>query len=296
MNKIKLIVDSGGDFTKEQLVNYELQMCCMNFSSLKHSFLNDPLNEEISNKDFFNLLREKEDFKTAQISTSNFMQKAEPFIKEGYSIIYLSFSSALSGTYNSVNLGKDILLETYPDAKIAVIDTLCASLGQGYLSVLVANYINEDHTFEEAVDYAEKTKLKIIHLFTVDDIGILARGGRLTATKAFVAKTLSLKPCLRVNELGQLVSYKVAHGRVKAFQELVAQMLLKFDPIQNSKIWIGHADDINDAIKIKKMIISKLPNFDESNIEFHEIGPIIGSHVGPGMISLFFLSQDRSIK
>ncbi|MEG1566013.1 MAG: DegV family protein [Bacilli bacterium] len=300
MDKIKIIVDSAGDFTKNEIIKYNFGFCKMSYTINDISYIDDPCSPVLSNKQFYDLLREKNISKTAQVTTSEFMSCGEQYIKEGYSLIYLTFSSALSGTHNSACLAKNMLLETYPDAKIVVIDSLCAALGQAYYSILVARFAEKNPNFEQVVEYAEYIKLRVVHIFTVDDIGVLERGGRLTATKAFVAKTLSLKPCLRVDEQGRLVSFNVSHGRTKAIKDLINETKKSISminkKIESEVIWIGHADDLEDALKVETLLRKTFKSIELPPIEIHEIGPIIGSHVGPGMLSIFFLAKDRSIK
>lgn len=248
------------------------------------------LNDEIDIKEFYAYLRDKHGAKTSAVNMDRFMEIFEPFVASGKDILYIAFSSGLSATYMAGKNAAEELLEKYPERKILVADSLCASLGQGLLVKLAVDKKNEGATVEEVAEYVEKTKWNLAHWFTVEDLFFLKRGGRVSAATAVVGTMLQIKPVLHVDNEGKLINMEKARGRQGSFKALVEKM--KSTAIEPAKqtVYISHGDCYDDAKKLADMVTEELGVTD---ILVSEIGPVIGAHSGPGTLALFFLATER---
>ncbi len=251
---------------------------------------NIKLNNEVDIKEFYAYLREKHGAKTSAINMDRFMETFESVVAEGKDIVYIAFSSGLSATYMAGKNAAEELSEKYPDRKIIVVDSLCASLGQGLLVKLAVDKKNEGATVEEVAEYVEKTKWNLAHWFTVEDLFFLKRGGRVSAATAVVGTMLQIKPVLHVDNEGKLISMEKARGRQGSIKALLEKM--KATAIEPAKqtVYISHGDCYDDAKTLADMITEE---FGITDILISEIGPVIGAHAGPGTIALFFLATER---
>ncbi len=231
MEKIKIITDSCSDLTKEIIEKFDIEVLPIFFMSGDNIYKDDPLNPPMTIKTFYDLMREGKIYKTSQLSSSDSRNTIEKYIQNGYKVLYLSFSSALSGSYNTIRNIKAELDAKYPKSELYVLDTALACVGQGFYVYQVANKLanNKDIKFEDLVSFAEKLKSRVYCLFTIDDIKVLQRGGRLTATKALIAKLLNLKPCLRIDVLGRLIPFKAARGTKNAIALLLETLYEQYD-------------------------------------------------------------------
>lgn len=247
-------------------------------------------NDELDTKEFYQLIRTKVGAKTSAANMERFKAMFEPYLKEGKDIIYLGFSSGLSVTYMNGKNAAEELAEAYPDRRIAAIDTLCASLGQGLLVALAAKKKAAGATFEEVVDWVENNKLHLCHWFTVDDLFFLKRGGRVSAATAVLGTMLSIKPVMHVDNEGHLINVAKARGR-RASIAAIADKLTEtgIDP-DSQLMYICHGDCIEDAQLLADMVKEKYPNCE---IMIDYTGPVIGAHSGPGTLALFYLGTER---
>jgi len=289
MKKTVIITDSCSDlpswYVKQRnlpIVNY-----IFNFKGKEYK---DDLGESVSYSEFYDSVRKGEMPTTSQVNSQIFVDFFKKYIENGDSIIYMSFSSALTGTFNNVLLAREMLLEQYPDADINIIDTKSASMGQGLLVHHALNLLEQGASKQEIVDWIENNKLKIAHWFTVEDLGHLKRGGRLSGTAAFVGTILNVKPVLHVDNEGRLVPVMKAKGRKKSLKVLVDKLEETIIEPEKQTIFISHGDSINDAHYVAALIKEKFPVKD---IMINHIGPVIGSHSGPGTIALFFMARER---
>lgn len=207
-------------------------------------------------------------------------------------ILYLAFSSGLSGTYNSVRIAAEELMEERPDVKVVVIDTLCAAMGEGLLVYKANQYKKQGHTLEETAEYVEKIKLNMVHIITVDDLFHLYRGGRINKATAVVGSLVNIKPIIHVDNEGHLVSISNARGRKKSFSKLVEMMETQMGKFasENDVIMINHGDVEEEANLVADMIREK---YGFQNIMINCIGATIGAHTGPGLIAIFFMGEER---
>ena len=248
------------------------------------------LNDEIDIKEFYAYLREKHGAKTSALNMDKLTEVFEPYLAEGKDVLYIAFSSGLSATYMAGKNAAEDLAEKYTDARVLVVDSLCASLGQGLLVKLAVDKKNTGAGIEEVVSYVEEIKPSLAHWFTVEDLFFLKRGGRVSAATAVVGTMLQIKPVLHVDDEGKLVSMDKARGRQGSLRALVEKM--KATAIEPAKqtVYISHGDCYDDAKKLADMITEELGTTD---ILISEIGPVVGAHAGPGTVALFFLGTER---
>ncbi|MCB9499714.1 MAG: DegV family protein [Erysipelotrichaceae bacterium] len=260
------------------------------FEGDPYDYKDDLNHSEMPIKVFYNRLRNKEIAQTSQGSTQEIYDILEPYAKDGYKIICIIFSAALSGMINNVNIVKNMLREKYPKLVMNPIDSKCCSLGEGLLVYSTVKQKENGATYEKLINFIEATKTHVHHYFTVGDLGVLKRGGRLSASKAFIANLLNLKPVLHVDNLGRLVPLCKKFGRKQSLIQIVQYYKDNCD--HNDVIFISHGDCYDDAKFVKDKILEV--NKDNKVFIINEVGPVIGAHSGPETIALFFISsKDR---
>ena len=248
------------------------------------------LNNEIDIKEFYAYLRAKHGAKTSAINLDRFTKEFEKLVSAGKDVLYIGFSSGLSATYMASKNAAEEVCEAHPESKIIVIDSLCASLGQGLLVKLAVDKKNSGATLEEVAEYVESIKSRLAHWFTVEDLFFLKRGGRVSSATAVVGTMLQIKPVLHVDDEGKLISMDKARGRQGSIKALFDKMRDTAVEPENQTIYISHGDCYDDAKKLSDMITEE---FGITDILISEIGPVIGAHSGPGTIALFFLATQR---
>jgi len=246
--------------------------------------------EGISAEEFYKIQRCGNFATTSQINPTIFFQSFEPWLRQGTDILYLCFSSGLSGTYQSASLAVQELQDEYPERKILCIDTLCAAVGEGFLVREAAKMQSEGLSLEELAEWIELRKLRVCHWFTVDTFTHLKHGGRVSAAAATMGTALNIKPLLHVDENGKLQSVEKPRGRKKAITAQLARMEQGWMPELGKSVLIGHADDLEAAIMLKGRVQE---NFPDAEIEIAYIGPVIGAHTGPGALALFYWGNNR---
>lgn len=215
----------------------------------------------------------------------------EARIKEGYDIIHIAFSSGLSSTCQNAVIAANELSEDYPDAKITVIDSLCASMGEGLLVYKAIEYKKAGHSYDETVAYINELVPHLSHRFTVDSLFHLHRGGRVSKATAIIGTLVGIKPLLHVDDTGHLVSVGKTRGRKKALASLVESMIQTMGNRLNDTIMISHGDALEDAEYVASLIKEKISEV--KNVIINYICPTIGAHAGPGTIALFFEAETR---
>ena len=245
---------------------------------------------EISYKKFYEMLPTCKETKTSAVNQHDFMVAMEPVLKEGKDILYLGFSSGLSGTYSASVMAAEELSEKYPERKIYTVDTLCASLGQGMLVYLAWLQKQAGKTIEEVRDYVENTKLHQCHWFTVNDLFHLKRGGRVSGATALVGTMLGIKPVMHVDNEGHLVATGKARGRKASIKALVQEMKDRAIDPKEQVIFISHGGCPEEAEALAETIRNELHVKD---VVISHVGPVIGSHSGPGTMALFFIGTER---
>lgn len=244
----------------------------------------------LSDKEFFQKLREGKMSVTSQINPQEAKEELEPFLKEGKDILHLAFSSGLSGTCNSMKIAAEELREEYPDRKIIVVDTLCACLGEALLLYYVLKRKEEGKSIEEAAQWAEENKLHVCHNVTIDDLNHLQRGGRVSKTAAVLGTMVQIKPMIHMDNEGKLQVIGKERGRKKALHKIVDKAVSQSEGWENDIIMITHGDCVEDAEYVAKLVREKM-HID--NILINNIGTVIGSHTGPGVVAVFCMGNER---
>lgn len=282
-----LITDSTCDLSADFAEKRGLEVMPMVFL-MDDNVYNHYLDErEMSLKDFYSNLKNGKLPKTTQISYNSYFEYFEQFLKDDKDILYISFTSGLSGTYNTSKIAARDLHEKYPMRKIEIVDSRCASIGQGLLMYYVANKYKDDKpTLEDLAEYAENLKLNVAHWFVVDDIEHLKRGGRISSVTATFAKALQIKPMLSLDDEGKLVNVGKIRGANNVYDALIKKMQRDGFEYSKQTVLIGHADNIEGAKELKKRVKPLV-----KNVEIFDIGPIIGTHVGTGMLGLTFTGE-----
>ena len=251
MNEYVIYTDSSCDLSCENLNARNVY-----FSSLTFRF-NDSdkeySNSDMAIADFYQKMRDGGVAKTAAVNSETFAIEFEKLLKDGKDVLYIGFSSGLSTTFNSARIAAEQLKDSYPDRKIIVVDTLAASAGIALLIDLVIEKKNAGATIEEAAQFAEDIKLKISHWFTVDDLVYLKRGGRVSATTAFVGNMLGIKPVLHVDDAGHLINVSKVRGRKTSIAALADKFGELAVDTANGKVYISHGDCLKDAEELAKI-------------------------------------------
>ena len=243
-------------------------------------------------KRFYDDLREKKNFSTACVNQATFTEFFEPFLSSGNDLIYIGFSSGLSATYESAQKAVSELKVKYPDRAIYAIDSLCASMGLGLLVYNACLLKEEGKSIHDLNYLIERDKHKICHLFTVDDLYYLYRGGRLSQTSYLIASLINVKPVLRCDENGKLCAYGKVIGRKKALVSLINKLCETIVNPENQTIFISHGDCPEEAEFVAGKIREKLP---VKNVIVGYIDAVIGSHSGPGTLAIFYSATNRSV-
>lgn len=290
MRNYVIVTDSTSDLPEEIISNLGIKVIPLTFEIEGKSYLDHPKDSEMNFHDFYERLRNGERSVTSLINAGTFIEEFSPILKDGFDILYIAFSSALSGTYNSCMIAIDELKGTYSDAKIIAIDSKCASVGEGLLVYSAAKKKEAGMNIEDLQDWIQQNMLKVCHWFTVDDLNHLKRGGRVSALSATIGTALNIKPVLHVDNEGRLIAMEKVRGRKKSIVELLHHMVKTCINPEEQTVFIGHGDTKEDAEFLADLIREKLP---VKEIIITYVGPVVGTHSGPGTIALFFFGTER---
>ena len=287
MNDYVLMTDSSADLPRSLIEELDIQVLQLNVTMEGE----EPRpNDQIDVKEFYGALREKRSATTSTVSIESFLEAMEAVLASGKDILYLGFSSGLSGTYNAGFVAAGELSEKYPDRKIYTVDTLCASLGEGLLVYTVAKMKQDGADIETVRAFAEEQKLNLCHWFTVDDLFFLKRGGRVSAATAVMGSLLSIKPVMHVDDAGKLINVLKARGRKDAINQLFLKIRDTAINVSEQTVFISHGDCLEDAEYLAERIRNELS---VKTVVIDYVGPVIGAHAGPGVLALFFFGTQR---
>ena len=290
MREYIIMTDSSCDLPLEIVNDLEISVLPLSLVIDDKKYYNYLDERDITFSEFYKLMRNKKTSKTSAVNPSDFVNEMEKFLKQGKDILYLGFSSGLSCTYNNANTAADQLLKIYPDRKIYTVDTLCASLGQGLLVYLTAMEKQKGKSIEELRDFAENIKLKVCHWFTVEDLYHLKRGGRISSSTAVIGSMLGIKPILHVDNMGKLINVGKVRGRKASINELFNKVKENAIIPSQHTVFISHGDCLDDDNYLADLLKKEL-NVKEVIINY--VGPVIGTHSGPGTMAIFFLGNKR---
>jgi DegV family protein with EDD domain len=284
-----LLIDSCTDLPRSYVEKNEIPVVSLvcNFMGQEYK---DDFGKTLSYKEFYAAVRNGEMPSTSQVNVYVYTEIFKKYAAEGKSIIYLGFSSALSGSLNSALLARDMICEEIENADITVIDSRSASLGEGLLAYNANEMLKAGASKDEVVSWLETNKLRMNHWFTVDDLGHLKRGGRVSGAAAFVGTLLDIKPILQIDDEGRLIPVSKVKGRKKSIKTLFEMLQENIVSPEEQVIAISHGDCIEDAEYLKEMILKE---YKVKDVIINEVGPVIGSHSGPGTVALFFMGSKR---
>lgn len=284
-----IVTDSGADMPESYYLENGVECVQLGFTMNNVNYGGED-GEKIDVRDFYQKLRDGAMPTTYQVTSESAKGHIEKFLKAGQDVLILTFSSALSGTSGSFQVAARTLLEEYPERKVLVVDSLCASMGEGLFLDYVLKFAETGKTIEETRDYAESIKLKICHHFTVDNLFHLKRGGRVSSVTAIVGTILKIKPVMHVSDEGKLVAIGKAMGRKKSLHTIVDNMFESMVGEEDGPIFISHGDCMEDVEYVKSLILERKP---DAKITVHYVGSVIGTHSGPGTLALFNLGTHR---
>lgn len=291
MRNYKIITDSTCDLPANVIEELNIHVIPMEYILNGVSYFQDLEDGGDKTVSFYESLRDGQVSSTSMINTARFISVFEPYLKEGNDILHISFSAALSGSFNASRIAAMELQELYPDRKILILDSIAASIGQGLLVYNAAQKQKQGYSLLELYSWLEENKKNLCHWFTVEDLMHLKRGGRIGTLSANIGTALNIKPILSVNMEGKLVNYGKVIGRKKSLIELVQKMKTSVTAPENQVVIVGHGDSVKEA----EFLASKIKcDLNVKEVILTQIGPIIGSHTGPGMIGLTFMGERDS--
>jgi len=287
MENFVIVTDSSADLPASYLKEHGIVTMSLTYTIDGESFRDD---DAEAGKDFYSKIRNGSMPTTSQVNPAAAAETINRALEISKNVLCISFSSGLSGTYNSTKIAAEEILDERDDVNIVVVDTLAASLGQGLLVYKAVCMKEAGKSMEEIATWLEENKNHCVHIVTVDDLFHLYRGGRVKKSAAFVGTMINLKPILNVDNEGHLINIAKVRGRNKALRYLVDYMEEHIGSFkdQNDVVFISHADSLEDAQAVAKDIEERLGL---GTFMFNQIGPVIGSHTGPGAIALFFLGE-----
>ena len=288
MNEYIIFADTCCDIDPEVLEQWGVAYADMTFSFEGED--REYIKTDMSNRAFYDRMRQGAHPKTAAINAHAFSRAFEPILKAGKDILYVAFSSGLSTTVNNAHMAAQELLEEYPDRKILIVDTLAASGGGGLMTYAAVQKKAAGASLEENAAYLEALVPRHCIWFTVDDLEYLKRGGRISPLVAMAGSLLGIKPVLKMDDAGHLIKAFTVRGRKKAVAALADQYAELSCKEQDAPIFISHGDCEEDAKYLAELLVTR---HGVKPTMITEIGPIIGSHSGPGTLAFFFIGQHR---
>lgn len=281
---VKILADSACDLSSEDLQQFNIEALPLTVQ-LDGEDYEDGVS--ISSKKVYDAMREGKSPKTAQVSQQVFKDTFEKHAKAGNQVLYLTLSSELSGTYQGAKLMEQEVKDTYPDFELHVVDTKCASLGYGLVVLRAAELAKKGANLDEILEVSKHRYEHMEHIFTVDDLEYLYRGGRVSKTAAFVGTLLKVKPLLHMED-GKLIPLEKVRGSKKVYKRMIEVMEERGKDLENQLVAISHGDALDTAEHIASMIREK---WNVKDIKINMVGSSIGAHSGPGTIALFFLND-----
>lgn len=284
----QLFCDATNDLPAEVIDKLDVQIIPMEVVLDGKSYTYDMYEKELSCAEFYAALREGKLSSTSQINPIIYEELFRPVLEEGKDIFYLAFTSGMSGTYQASMLARETLLEEFPDRKIICVDSLCASIGEGILLYHVAKQRLAGMTMEELEAWTFDHRQEAAHWFTVEDLFHLNRGGRLSTLEAVLGTALKIKPIISVDEEGKLYVVSKVRGAKKCMEYLVSKLEEEAGHLPKQTVIIGNGDNLEQAKALEKIIRER--DLAEDVI-ITNIGPVIGTHTGPGMLAVVFMKK-----
>ena len=287
----EIVTDSSCNLTEEMIDDLGVHILPLVFMSEGQEYRSYLKGEKTDLKQFYTMMREGKVFTTSLPNMADAEALFRSLLEAGKDVLYLGFSSALSGTHEAVRMLCMQLASEYPERTVRAVGTLAASGGQGLLVYHACMKVREGATLEETARWVEENRLHLAHWFTVDDLMFLLRGGRVSKVSAYMGTMLNIKPVMHVDDEGRLIPMEKVRGRKKALQALVKHMEdSAWKPVADQPVFITHGDCIEDVEYVSDLIREK---FGDVKITVNYVDPVIGAHSGPGTLALFFLADQR---
>lgn len=290
MNDFEIVTDSSCDLPADLADELGLTVLPLSFEISGKEYLNYLDGRSMPLHEYYDRLRAAEPARTSAVNVDAFVGAVEPLLKEGKDVLLPAFSSGLSNTYNSARMACEELAAKYPERKVICVDTLCASLGEGLILYYAVQKQREGKSIEEVRDWLEQNKLNLCHWFTVDDLMHLKRGGRISPALAFIGGMLNVKPVMHMDDAGKLAAVGKVRGRKASLDALVDHMEETAIAPKTQTVFISHGDTPEDAEYVASEVRRR---FGVEHIVINTVGPVIGTHSGPGTLALFFLGTHR---
>lgn len=286
----EIVTDSSANMPEALIEKYGLHIMTLMFRVNEKEYASYTKGEITDLGQFYKMMREKEEVTTSLINLDYCTSFLRNLLEQGKDLLYVGFSSGLSGSFQAVSMVIEELKEEFPNRKIYAVDTLAAALGEGLLVHYAVEKRGEGKNIEEVRDWLLENRLQLCHWFTVDDLFFLHRGGRVSRTSAMVGSMLNIKPVLHVDDEGHLIVIEKVRGRKKSLDSLVAHMEETVIDPENQVVCISHGDCLEDAEYVANKIKEKLHVKD---VLINILDPVIGAHSGPGTVALFFVGTKR---
>ena len=287
----EVVTDAAADIMPELLERLKIRVIPMDVSMGDTSFQHYADYRNMSADDFYPKVRGGIMPSTSQVTPVEYSDFFKPILEEGKDILYIAFSSGMSGMYNSCMITAEDLREKYPDRKICVVDSLGATGGEGLFTCYVAENRDKGMSIEDNAKWSEDNKLKMAHYWTVNDLMHLKRGGRVKAVDAYFGTALNIKPVGHIDNDGHLPAIAKVHGRKPSLKKMVDYMKETIVSPQGQRVQINHCDCPGDAELLKSMVLES--NLGIGEVMIGDLGPVVGAHLGPGGITLFFWAGRR---
>lgn len=289
MKKFNIVVDSSCDLSYDYCKEHEIYPIFMKYTIGENIYTDTMKEEDI--KEFYNQMRKGAVPKTGQVNTFDYFNYFSSISENKFPILYICLSSGLSGSYNNALQTKEMLLEEFPNREIYIVDSLIASLGTGLQVVEAMKMRDAGKSIEETYEYLLDLSHKVNTYYTTNEMVYLYRGGRVNKLKYMVADAFKINPILRVDNLGKLLVHQSVPGEKKTLKRIV-EMIGKnvIDP-ENQTLFVSHADNLEKAKLYGETIKEK---YGFKDIFYSNIGTIIGSHTGPGLVAVFFIGKERT--
>lgn len=293
MSDYVLTCCSTADMPYEYFEKRNIPFVCFHYTMNGEEYPDD-LGQTLSFEEFYARIAAGAMPTTSQVNVGQFISFFESYLKEGKDILHISFSTGLSGAYNSACIAREEILPKYPGQKILIVDSLGASSGYGLLTDTAADLRDNGATLEEVFDWVEENKLNVHHWFFSTDLTHYKRGGRISATSAFVGNLLNICPLLNMSYDGKLIPRSKIHGKKRAIAEIVHMMEVHAQKgtDYSGKCFISNSACYDDARKVADLIEEKFPHLD-GPVMINSVGTVIGAHTGPGTVALFFFGDKR---
>ena len=290
MNDYIIMTDSSCDLPARLADEMALTVLPLSVYIEDTKYVNYLDEREIAFSELYAKLRTKCPAKTSAINMNDFLTPMEEILKSGRDILYIGFSSGLSGTYNAGAAAAREMAEKYPERKVYAVDSLCASMGQGLLVYHAWKHKQAGESIEQVRDWVLDNRLHLCHYFTIDDLMFLKRGGRVSGATAVVGSMLAIKPIMHVDNEGHLIKIGTARGRKASIRALADGAGKLGIDLENQVIFISHGDCLDEAEYLAGIMRER---FHVMDVVISYVGPVIGAHSGPGTIALFFLGTER---